>query len=84
MQAQSTSKPVTTTTQWRFVCQKRNGTSYLYFLNLYFDDTGLTAMTKLQAEYQRLKTAAPYTIWDRDGIFWSPVLYIIVISEVSS
>jgi hypothetical protein len=84
MQAQPSSHPIATTIQWRFAVQKLNGISYLYFLTLHPSDTGSAALIKLRASYRCLKTAPPYAIWDRDAIFWRPVLYVATISEVST
>lgn len=82
MRSSTGSKNPPETVRWRLACPTRNGTSYSHFLTLNAGDTGSIAMEKLRSEYYCIKSSDPYTIWDRDGIFFSPVLYIAITSEV--
>ena len=84
LQPLSASKNASATTQWRFACQKRNCTLYLHLLELSLYDEGSTAIAKLRDEYSRIKREAPYNMWDRDGIFWSPAVQVAVLSEVTA
>jgi hypothetical protein len=70
------------TIQWQFLCQKRNGTTYLHTLEILPDDTGSLIMSKLRTEYSRVSVKRPYTIWDRTNIFWTLRLEVALLSQV--
>ena len=78
----STASPPTAV-HWRFVCQKRNGTTYLHFLELCPEDTGSIVMSKLRDEYFRVKSRYPYQLWDRLSILRMLTVEEASLSEVS-
>ena len=78
----STTSPPTTV-HWRFVCQKRNGTTHLHFLELCPEDTGSIVMSKLRDEYFRVKSQYPYQLWDGLSILRKLTVEEASLSEVS-
>lgn len=73
---------IQTTIQWRFACQKRNGTTYLHLLELSPEDKGPIIMSKLRTGYLDAKSQHPYQTWDRLSMFRKLIVEEAVLSEV--
>jgi hypothetical protein len=73
---------IQTAIQWRFACQKRNGTTYLHLLDLSPEDKGPIIMSKLRTGYLHAKSKHPYQIWGRLSVFRKLIVEEAVLSEV--